>query len=263
MEQSQLIERLQEAEAQLEALRSGSADALIGANGVLFLVVDELKARLAAEEQRRAVYAHQQAIVEAERKRMAREVHDELGQRLTALRFELSLLRRELPDGSLQARIGTMLDLIESLFHGVRSIAGNLRPATLELGLAPAIEWLLQDFERRWKISCRLDIGGPRIAVGETTALAAIRILQESLTNVARHAAATRVDVRLEERERQLLLEIRDDGRGFDPAAVAPGHLGLLGMRERVDELNGKFSVDSAPEHGTRIHILLPIRQDD
>lgn len=210
------------------------------------------------EHDLRTVYAHQQAAIEAERKHVAREVHDEMGQILTALRMETSLLQRELPAGGMAAaRVEDMLALIESLFGSVRSIAGSLRPSTLDLGLIPAIEWLAQDFEQRWNIECAIDLGMRDIRVGEAYATTVFRIIQESLTNVARHSGASGVSISIEEQPGGMRLEIQDNGRGFDPAAK-PGGFGMIGMRERVQELGGTLALHTAPLAGTHILIDLP-----
>lgn len=211
------------------------------------------------ERDLRTIYAHQQTAIEVERKHVAREVHDEMGQILTALRMELSLLQRELPEGARPVgRIDEIFQLIESLFKSVRSIAGSLRPPTLDLGLIPAIEWLAQDFETRWNIECALDMGVRDIRVDEAFATTVFRIIQESLTNVARHAQARSVSISLDRLPDRVRLEIQDNGRGFDPAAVDAGRFGLLGMRERVQELGGSLALRTSPESGTQILIDLP-----
>jgi PAS domain S-box-containing protein len=211
------------------------------------------------ERDLRTIYAHQQTVIEVERKHVAREVHDEMGQILTALRMELSLLQRELPeDAKAAARVDEMFQLIEALFKSVRSIAGSLRPPTLDLGLVPAIEWLAQDFEKRWNIECALDMGVRDLRVDEAFATTVFRIIQESLTNVARHAEASSVSISLDRLPDGVRLEIQDNGRGFDPAAVDAGRFGLLGMRERVQELGGSLALRASPASGTLILIDLP-----
>jgi PAS domain S-box-containing protein len=230
------------------------------------LVVTDLKDRVVAEHQLRqhehdlrAIYSHQQSMIEVERKRVAREVHDELGQILTALRMETSLLKRELPDARQAAkRVGEMLQLIESLFKGVRSIAGNLRPPTLDLGLVPALEWLTQDFSRRWQIACSFIACSEEIPVGEDFATTIFRIIQESLTNVARHAHANTVRIVLEQKPDFIHLEIHDDGCGFIPGSGDGVGFGMIGMRERVQELGGTLLIESELARGTRIIITIP-----
>ncbi len=213
-----------------------------------------------SQERLRAMYANQQATIEMERKRVAREVHDDLGQVLTALRMETTMLQRELR-GRLPAlgRIDEMRLLIESLFKSVRSIAGNLQPSTLDLGLAPAIEWLANDFEKRWQIDCALDIDPRDIQIDERLATPLFRVIQESLTNVARHARATSVCIALRQSDSGLRMEIVDNGRGFNYDPVMIHGFGLFGMRERVIELGGSLTIQTAPEQGTSILVDLPL----
>jgi PAS domain S-box-containing protein len=230
------------------------------------LVVTDLKDRFMAERQLRqheqdlrAMYSHQQSMIEIERKRVAREIHDELGQILTALRMEISLLKRELPDaGQAAIRIGEMLKLIESLFKGVRSIAVNLRPPTLDLGLVPAIEWLTQEFSKRWRVGCAFHSCSEEIRVSEDSATTIFRIIQESLTNVARHANATAVRIVLDQTAEIIHLEIHDNGCGFIRNGIDSAGFGMTGMRERVQELGGTLSIESELARGTRIIITIP-----
>lgn len=231
------------------------------------LVVTDLKERVKVERQLhqhecelRAMYSHQQSMIELERKRVAREIHDELGQILTALKMETSLLKRELiaVEGPATARIGEMFKLIESLFKGVRSIAVNLRPSTLDLGLVPAIEWLPQEFSSRWQISCAFQSCSEDIQVSENSATTIFRIIQESLTNVARHANATAVRVILDQTAETIHLEIHDNGCGFVHDDIDRIGFGMTGMRERVQELGGTLSIESELTRGCRIAISIP-----
>jgi signal transduction histidine kinase len=173
--------------------------------------------------------------------------------------METSLLRRELPDARQAAkRVSEMMQLIESLFKGVRSIAGNLRPPTLDLGLVPAIEWLTQDFARRWQIACSFNARTEEIPVGDDFATTIFRIIQESLTNVARHAQASAVRIVLEQMPDFIHLEIHDDGCGFIPGSADNVGFGMIGMRERVQELGGTLLIESELTRGTRIIITIP-----
>jgi len=213
-----------------------------------------------SEERLRATYANLQAMVEAERKHVAREVHDELGQVLTALRMETSMLQYELqgqPKPLL--RVDEMRQLIEGMFKAVRSIAGNLRPSALDLGLVPAIEWLAEDFENRWNIDCALDIDPREIQVSDAYSTTLFRVIQESLTNVARHAKANSVSISLSQSRQRLHLEIHDNGCGFVPNLEQISGFGIIGIRERVLELGGVMTVQSAPGQGTTILISLPL----
>lgn len=215
-----------------------------------------------SEERLRATHSNLQAMVEAERKHVAREVHDELGQILTALRMETSLLQHELHGRKKSlARVDEMRQLIESMFKSVRSIAGNLRPSTLDLGLVPAIEWLAGDFEKRWQVDCALDIDPRDIQASDAYATAVFRVIQESLTNVARHAQASRVSISLQQSPDGMHLEIHDNGCGFDNGKERTSGFGMIGMRERVLELGGVLRVQTALAHGTTIFIDLPLAE--
>ncbi|MBI4986189.1 MAG: PAS domain-containing protein, partial [Rhodocyclales bacterium] len=215
-----------------------------------------------SEERLRAMYANLQTMTEAERKHVAREVHDELGQLLTALRMETSMLQAELhgQQKPLQ-RVDEMRHLIEGMFKTVRSIAGSLRPSTLDLGLIPAIEWLAGDFEKRWHIDCALDFDLRDIPASEAYTTTVFRIIQESLTNVARHARARSVSISLRQLDDRIQLEIHDDGCGFVEDKGRRSGFGMIGMRERVLELGGELSVRSIPERGTDIYIDLPLAE--
>jgi PAS domain S-box-containing protein len=212
-----------------------------------------------SEERMRAMYANLQSVVEIERKHVAREVHDELGQILTALRMETSMLQRELVGREkARGRLDGMRSLIEDMFRTVRSIAGSLRPPTLDLGLVSAIEWLAEDFEKRWQIECALDIDPRDIPGSDAHATTVFRVIQESLNNVARHAGASRVSIWLRQSHDHMQLEIRDNGCGFSYDKEQTGGFGLVGMQERVMEMGGTLNVQSLPGQGSAILIDLP-----
>jgi len=197
---------------------------------------------------------------EEERKRIAREIHDELGQHLTALRMGVSMLRLEFgaDNPQLVERVGALMGLADRAIQVVRDVASSLRPGVLNLGLASALEWLADEFSRHAGIPCRLEVPDERIALDDERATALFRIVQESLTNVARHAAAGRVEVRLEERDGAYHLEVRDDGCGFDPSVRRKDAFGLLGMHERGLMLGGELVITSAPGRGTRVAVTVP-----
>lgn len=215
-------------------------------------------------EQLRSLSAHQEGLLEQERKHIAREVHDELGQLLTALKMDISLLRLHLAqDPVLVERLESMRTLAEKTIRVVRHVASNLRPSALDLGLLPAIEWLSRDFNQRWEIPCSLELSGDEIALDDATATTVFRVVQESLTNVARHAQASEVTISLQYGSR-LLLQVKDNGCGFDPmdARTLPGY-GLLGMRERILSLGGTLKIDSESGIGTKLVIELPLSKGD
>jgi signal transduction histidine kinase len=193
---------------------------------------------------------------------MAREIHDELGQALTGLKMDLAWLQKHTrpKQKDLLQKFGDMSDLVDTTIQDVRRIATELRPGMLDdLGLVPAMEWQLQEFQKRSGIRCRFTSDLEEVALGaeETTAL--FRILQETLTNVARHAAATRVEVSLDEEQGYVRLQVRDNGRGITAEEVEGSRsFGLLGMRERILLRSGDFSIQGAPGQGTTVLIKLP-----
>ncbi|MFH1658181.1 MAG: PAS domain S-box protein [Pseudomonadota bacterium] len=231
--------------------------------GTLQDVTERKQTELALVESRqllRELSMHQKTLLEEERKHIAREIHDELGQRLTALKMDISLLRMRFgKDPLLLERLEEMRVLAEGTISVVRHIASDLRPSALDLGLVPAIEWLAQDLESRSDICCRLDLGNEEISMNDAQATVVFRVVQESLTNVARHAKASEVVITLSNDNGQLLLKIQDDGCGFDPSAVIQSRgFGLFGMRERTLGLGGKLQIESAPARGTTVSIEFP-----
>ncbi len=208
-----------------------------------------------------------QTVREEERARIAREVHDEIGQALTALQMDVAWLEKKLATSSEAApescseKLKSMTSLLDSTLGSVQRIATELRPGVLdELGLEAAAEWYVRDFESRTGIPCdfRSDLKGA--AVEPDLATAVFRILQEALTNVARHSGASRVEILLSAYANELLLEIRDDGRGISKDHVAASHsLGLLGMRERARSLGGEISVSGIPDVGTTVTLRVPL----
>ena len=210
----------------------------------------------------RELAAQNEARREAERKHIAREVHDELGQVLTALRMDMSLLgmRFGALDPGLTDKLLDMKALVDRAIQGVRNVAVNLRPTALDMGLVPAIEWLCSEFTKRTSVRCGLHKQEENLSLDETRNVVVFRIAQESLTNIARYAQASRVDVTLARRGPQLWMEVRDNGRGFDlEAAARKKSFGLLGMRERAIALGGQVHITSAPGQGTVIGVLIPL----
>jgi signal transduction histidine kinase len=199
---------------------------------------------------------------EKERKAVARELHDELGQLLTALRMDSVWLRDRLKDTDAKAseRALAMCTLIDKTIDGVRSMAIRLRPGVLDtLGLVDALEWVTSDFEKRTSITCFFN-HGPAPNIKDTLATAAYRITQEALTNIARHAGANRVDVSLGVEGGVLSLVVSDDGRGFDPQHLAESFgLGLAGMRERASLVGGSLEVQSGQRMGTQVRFRVAI----
>lgn len=210
----------------------------------------------------RKLAAHMERLREEERKLIAREVHDELGQVLSVLRMDIALLKERAGINSvvMGGIERNMLALVDRAIQGVRHIAGSLHPPLLGMGIIAAIEWQCAKFAEDNGIPCSLDadavIGD---SFSESHALALFRIVQESLSNVERHAAAPRVEISFAARDGVIELEIRDNGKGFDPEKLAGSEsFGLLGMRERAISIGGELSVASKPGQGTTVTLRIP-----
>jgi signal transduction histidine kinase len=214
-------------------------------------------------EHLRALTARLQGIREEERKSVAREIHDELGQALTAIKIDLVSLKRQFPPDVEQQRKRTdsILGLVDQTIQSVRRISTELRPGILDdLGLVAAVEWAAEEFEARTGTRCRLDLPGDDIEIDQERATAMFRIFQETLTNVARHANASEVGVRLAKENGDLTLEVHDNGRGIGEEQLTGGRsLGILGMRERVALLGGELGIIGAPQKGTTIRVRIPV----
>ncbi len=205
------------------------------------------------------------SIREQEKSRIARELHDELAQALTALKMDVSWLVDQVPSGDKEIadRLTRMQALLDSTVAATRRISADLRPLMLDdLGLVPGIEWLVQNFTQRTGIPCELAIGASDLELQDPHATAVFRILQESLTNVARHAEASLVEVVIERSDACVTLSVRDNGRGFVAGSPRkPNSYGLLGVRERAHLLGGEARIDSTPGQGTTVEVRIPIGQ--
>ena len=204
---------------------------------------------------------------EEERARVARELHDELGQVLTSLKLEFMWLVDELkrsqpkPGIQLVNKLQALIGLIEVSIQSVRQISGDLRPAVLDhLGLREAVEWEATKFQARTGIRCRVGGQMTHEFADRTRALALFRILQEALTNVARHAHAGAVKISLTERGQTVSLMVKDNGRGITKAQrLSVDSIGLLGMSERARLLGGRLSITGAPGRGTTVNVQVPV----
>jgi PAS domain S-box-containing protein len=209
----------------------------------------------------RALAARLQSVREEERTQVAREVHDELGQALTAIKIDFLALLRDLP--AEQRRTGkaeSILQLISDTIASIRRISTELRPGILDdLGLVAAVEWAAEEWTARTGTKLRLSLPSEDIAMDRERATALFRIFQETLTNVARHAHATVVRVRLAHENGYLLLEVQDNGKGMNQEQLPGGRsLGIVGMRERALLLGGELTIHTAPEEGTTVRVRIP-----
>lgn len=201
-------------------------------------------------------------VREQEKSRIARELHDELAQALTALKMDVAWMDKHLPAGEagVSSKLKAMEQLLDHTVAATRRISADLRPLILDdLGLVPAAEWLVQNFAQRSGIACSLDVAPPDLELEDPQATALFRILQESLTNVSRHANASHVEVHIEGKSDSITLSVRDNGDGFTPQDPRkPNSYGLLGLRERVYLLGGEVDIDSMPGKGTEITVHIP-----
>ncbi len=223
----------------------------------------ELEARVAEKTADLAALLSQvETARELERTRIARDLHDELGQEIAALRYALRLARRhwERSPGSVEGNFDELAALVDRTQATMRQILRDLRPRVLDdLGAVAAIEWLVERVRRRGDVDVSLDVEGDHDALGSEVALCLFRCTQEALNNALTHAAAQRVSIGLRVDPRVVHLTVRDDGQGFDPKDTGRG-TGLLGMRERVDALHGRLRVKSAPGAGAEVDVTLPLR---
>ncbi len=262
--------QLNEAKALLEQRVAARTAALAESNRDLLREVTERKRAQAAlvlsQEELREVAAIGSSAREQEMRRISRELHDELAQTLATLRIETDRLRESATDPSGGAarvhRLAAMRSLLDEAVASTRRIASDLRPLVLDdLGLVAAAQWLVQNFSQRSGTACELTLEPPDLELDEPYATATFRILQESLTNVARHAHASLVQVRLTREHDRVVLTVRDDGVGFDPARPRkPGSFGLAGLRERAYLVDGELSIESSPGHGAKIEVRIPLR---
>jgi PAS domain S-box-containing protein len=218
----------------------------------------------ASREQLRNLTGHLQAAMENERAAVARTIHDELGQALTALKMDLSWLQRQLQKDQrvLVDSIDTTLKYIDETINRVQKISAELRPGLLDdLGLVPAIEWQARQFQDRTGIACEVDVDLADVNIDTDLATALFRIFQEALTNVARHARASRVRTHLHHRNGALELEVKDDGRGITPDQLsALQSFGLISMRERAHSWGGSIDILGRPGEGTSVRVSVPTR---
>ena len=231
------------------------------------MVMEDVTERKRAErelqrsfEELRALNAQLQSVREEERTSLARELHDRLGQALTAIRIDLAALKTTPSRDQQLQRIDAILGLVDETIRSVRRISTELRPGILDhLGLVAAVEWAAEEFQARTGIQCQASLPEMNPAVDPERATALFRIFQETLTNIARHAGATQVRINLSQECGHLSLEVRDNGRGIgEDQVAASGSLGILGMRERALLLGGEFTIAGDPGSGTIVRVRIP-----
>lgn len=238
----------------------GKATRLVLAKEITEQYLAEEKLKDAYEETRKLT-DHLQTIREEERLHIAREIHDELGQLLTVLKMDVSWLNRKLQPAAepVQEKLKELLSLIDVTVKKVRHISSELRPSLLDdLGLVAAMEWHMEEFQKRSGIELEHELPSPEPVLPEPVKIGLFRILQESLTNVARHSEAQRVIVTLMQKENSLILTIEDNGKGFDAENTKKKTLGLLGMKERALMIGGEYKITGAPGKGTTVEVTVP-----
>ena len=233
------------------------------------ILVNDITKKLQAESLLKKLYqdirslaSHLVQVREEERTHIAREIHDELGQQLTVMKMDVSWLHEKLgkTDKAVSQRTEELKDMLDATVITVRRIASELRPSMLDdMGLGTAIEWHLSEFEKRSGVKTEFDKMQAELSLPDAIKTGLFRIVQESLTNVARYAKAKKVTVSLQQKEGQLLLTIKDNGVGFDKKIIAAKKtLGILGMKERTVMMGGAYEIKSAPGKGTTVLVSVP-----
>ncbi len=249
-----------------------SATPFRGPDGQIIGIVENFKniserkrseqALVQSHERLRELTSHLQAVREEERTLIAREIHDVLGQALTALKMDVHWLQQRLSGEkqNLIDKAGAMSGLIDSTVHSVRRICAELRPRLLDdFGLSAAIEWEAEEFGKRTDIECEIHSDSEDMSLSEEIATAIFRIFQEALTNIARHAKATSVEIILKRKYGCVRLIVRDNGKGIDEQEIQnPESFGIRGIRERVHYLCGKLDIQSS-DNGTTLDVVIPI----
>ena len=228
--------------------------------------IASLKARIAQDDRRRpelSIQLARQAL--EERRRIARELHDEMGQQLAALRMEIAVLRKGHAAGApvpTDPALGMLLERVDGLVVSVRRIVAELRPPALDGGLASALHWLAADLERQTPLACEVEVDECASQLPPDAAAMVFRIAQESLNNIRRHAAASKVSLHLGRSGIGFELVVRDDGGGFDSSNRSAG-FGILGMEERARALGGTLAIRSRAGEGTEVRLQLPLSECD
>jgi signal transduction histidine kinase len=260
----ELETKMKEAEELIHVLRTQQVDAIVGERHIMLVRLKQAEENLKnSRNQLRALATHLLSARENERAVIARELHDEFGQALTSLHLGLSWISRKLTPGQqpLQEKIRSLSATTTSLIRSVRNIARELRPGVLdELGLVKTLKSEAREFEEQAGVQCRFKTNLAKAKFDRSTAVAIFRIVQAALTNVARHAHASRVVIALTKRKTGLILTVMDNGKGIARKLIY-GHdsLGITGMRERALALGGTFTLGGSRGKGTMLTVRIPL----
>ncbi|MBU2528151.1 sensor histidine kinase [bacterium] len=224
-------------------------------------VGDELKK---SHKKLRELFEHLETVREDERKNIAHDIHDELGQSLTALKVDIGWLNKNLHKDKdlLLEQTSSMLKFIDTTVQNMQRIVLNLRPVLLDdFGISAAVLWYTEDFEKRSGIKCKISLKPNEIIIDKNRSILIFRIYQELLTNVIRHAKATSVKIQMIKKTNRLILDIEDNGRGITEQKIfSHRSFGLLGVKERIHFWGGKLQITGTPDKGTKINIELPLK---
>ena len=251
------------------SVRQANDRSILGYQGIIRDITKRKQAEAElkrSQEELRNLTTHLQSVREEERRSLARDIHDDLGQALTALKMDLSMLGKKFPKDqkTLFDKTQAISKLMDTSIKTVKRISTELRPDVLDdLGLTAAIEWQAEEFQQRTGITCEVTSDPRDIILDRDRSTAIFRIFQESLTNVARHAQATRVTASLKEKAGTLELKVRDNGRGINKEQISdPKSFGLIGMRERVYPWEGQVKIKSVPGKGTTVAVRIPLAKE-
>jgi signal transduction histidine kinase len=255
---------MKEAEALVHVLKTHQVDGIVGERHIMVCRLKEVEEKLEnSRDQVRALAASLQSIRENERAVIAREIHDELGQTLTGLELGLSWLARKATPRQqpLQKKIGSLSALVTTMMQSVQRIAGELRPGVLdELGLVKTLQSEAREFEEHTGFRCRFETNLGKATLDRAGSIAIFRVVQAALTNVARHARASRAMVALRKTKHNLTLTVNDNGKGITKKMVhSPNALGIIGMRERAIALDGTLTLSGSSGKGTTLRVRIPL----
>ena len=253
----------QEAEAVIHALRTHQVDAIVGERHVSFVRLKQVELELeSSRDQLRILAARLESERESERTEMAREIHDELGQSLTSLQLGLAWLTYTVTlTPPVRAKLASMSAVLRTTIRAVKGVAVRLRPGVLdELGLVKTLRSEARAFTEHTGVQCRFETNLRNFACHRAVSLTVFRIVQAALTNVARHAQASRAVIGLMKRRNDLVVTVRDNGRGIATTLVAkPGACGVIGMRERARTLDGTLALAGSRGKGTTLTVRIPL----